>query len=245
MEARMTTRNFTACGVLLAGFALVGAQAAPQLGQILDRLGKGAGGASGDGKIVAGLKEALQIGTANAVLLTGKPDGFFGNPAIKILLPEKLRTLEKGLRIAGMGGKVDEFELSMNRAAEKAAPAAKTIFLNAIRDITLEDGRKILTGGNTAATDYFRSKTAATLAIAFRPIVQKAMDETGVGAQYKQLTGSLPQLPFVKKDAFDIDEYVVSRSLDGLFHMVGEEERKIRTDPAARVTSLLKDVFAR
>ena len=146
--------------VLLFACALMSAQAASQLGGILDRLGKKSGTADsmGNDKIVSGFKEALQVSTGNAVSLTGKTDGYFRNEAIKILMPEKLRTLEKGLRAAGMGQMVDEFELSINRAAEKAAPAAKSIFLGAIHDMTLEDGRGILTGGNTAATDFFKRK---------------------------------------------------------------------------------------
>lgn len=219
-----------------------------QLDKLRERLTKplvAAPGATSNDRIVAGLKEALQIGAGNAIALTGKQDGFFKNESIKILLPDKVRTLEKGLRAAGLGGKVDEFELSMNRAAEKAAPQAKAIFVDAIKQMTLDDGRKILTGGNTAGTEYFRAKTSDTLKTAFRPIVSKAMADTEVTAKYKQLMGGLPSLPFMKKDAFDIDDYVVSKSLDGLFHMLGEEEKKIRTDPAARVTGLLKEVFGK
>ena len=232
---------YTASAVLLC----ITAYAEPQFGNVLDRLGKKteAKDSLGNDKIAAGLKEALQVGATNAVALTGKPDGFFKNEAIKILLPDKVRGLEKGLRAVGMGQKVDEFELSMNRAAEKAAPAAKDILVGAIQQMTLEDGRKILTGGDTAATEYFKSKTVATLTTAFRPIVEKAMEETGVSKQYKQLAGGATSLPFMKKDSFSIEEYVVSKSLDGLFHMLGEEERKIRKDPAARSTSLLKEVF--
>lgn len=147
------------------------------------------------------------------------------------------------MRAAGLGPKVDEFELSMNRAAEKAAPEARAIFVTAIRDMTLDDGRRILTGGDTAATDYFKGKTSANLTAAFQPVVVKATAEAGVTSRYKQLTGSVPSIPFISKQAFDINDYVVARTLDGLFHVLGEEERKIRTDPAARVTALLKDVF--
>jgi hypothetical protein len=218
--------------------------AEPQFGKILEKLGSKPS-ESGNDKIVAGLKEALQIGTANAVNLTGKPDGFFANQTIKILLPEKIKSMEKGLRLVGMGRKLDEFELSMNRAAEKAAPAARGIFADAIKSMTLDDGRKILTGGDTAATQYFQAKTSESLAAAFRPVIGKAMEEVGVTNQYQQLTKSMNALPLGKKDAFDLDTYVVSKSLNGLFHMLGEEERKIRTNPAARVTSLLKDVFGK
>ena len=145
-------------------------------------------GKQSDSTTATGLTEALQIGTEHAVDLTGTTDGFFKNEAIKILLPEKLRTAEKGLRLAGMGPKIDEFELSMNRAAEKAAPAARGIFKEALMQMTFDDARKILTGGNTSATEYFKAKTSGTLAVAFKPTVESAMDETGVVKQYKQLT---------------------------------------------------------
>ena len=228
---------------LMSSTALLLAE--PQFGKIFDKLGGKNSSALGNDKIVAGLKEALQIGAGNAVNLTGKRDGFFANQAIRILMPEKIKTMEKGLRMAGMGSKLDEFELSMNRAAEKAAPEAKQIFIDAIKGMTLDDGRKLLTGGDTAATEYFKEKTTENLTTAFRPIVNKAMEEVGVTKQYQQLTGSLTSLPFMKKDSFDLNSYVVSKSLNGLFHVLGEEERKIRTNPAARVTSLLKDVFGK
>ena len=202
------------------------------------------GGLSED-RIAGGLKEALQIGTGNAVNLTGKVDGYFRNQAIKILMPRQLQTFEKGLRAVGYGPQVDEFILSMNRAAEKAAPQARKIFVEAIKEMTINDARKILTGGDTSATQYFKEKTSDKLTTAFRPIVEQTMNETGVTRQYKELVGRYQTIPFAKSQAFDIDQYVVGKALDGLFYMVGEEERKIRKDPAARVTSILKDVFGR
>ena len=196
--------------------------------------------------IVAGLKEALKVGSDNAVLLTGKTDGYFGNEAIKILMPEQLRTVEKGLRTLGQGAKIDEFVLSMNRAAEKAAPAAKDIFWNAITGMSIEDARKILSGGDTAATDYFKAKTSEALTAAFRPVVEESMKEVGVVQQYKQLQGAYQSLPFASSlPSFDLEQYVVAKALDGLFLVLGEQERKIRTDPAAQVTSLLKQVFGK
>jgi hypothetical protein len=163
----------------------------------------------------------------------------------KILLPEKVRGLEKGLRLAGMGPTVDEFELSMNRAAEKAGPAARSIFKDAITHMSFDDARKILTGGDTAPTEYFKSKTSTQLTAAFRPSVESAMDQTGVVKQYKQLTGGIGSLPFGSSQNFDITQYVVGKTMDGLFYMVGQEEKKIRTDPAAQVTPLLKEVFGK
>jgi hypothetical protein len=199
----------------------------------------------GDSTTASGLKEALQIGTDHAVDLTGTTDGFFKNEAIRILMPEKLRTVEKGLRLAGMGGKIDEFELSMNRAAEKAAPAARGIFKDALTHMSFDDARKILTGGDASATEYFKAKTSEKLTAAFRPTVEAAMADTGVVTQYNQLMGSVPTLPFGHSATFDITGYVVGKTLDGLFYMVGQEEKKIRTNPAAQVTPLLKEVFGK
>ena len=214
-----------------------------QLDKILGNLGNR--GSQNDSRTASGLKEALQIGTDHAVELTGTPDGFFKNEAIKILMPEKLRTVEKGLRAAGMGAKMDEFELSMNRAAEKAAPAARSIFKDALMQMTFDDARKILTGGDTSATEYFKAKTSEKLAASFRPTVESAMADTGVVKQYKQLAGSLASLPFGRSASFDITDYVVGKTLNGLFYMVGQEEKKIRTNPASQITPLLKEVFGR
>lgn len=208
-------------------------------------LGRAQFGSLSDSKIVAGLKEALQIGAGNAVNLTGRLDGFFKNAAIKILLPKQLETVGKGLRAVGQGKMVDEFVLSMNRAAEKAAPQARKFFVDAIKEMTFDDARKILTGGDTAATEYFKEKTADKIATAFRPIIETAMNDVGATRQYKELTGRVRNLPFVRTESLDIDDYVVNKSLDGLFYMVGEEEKKIRKDPLARVTSILKDVFGK
>jgi Protein of unknown function (DUF4197) len=212
-----------------------------------DKILQGLGGhdKQSDSKTASGLTEALQIGTEHAVDLTGTTDGFFKNEAIKILMPEKLRTAEKGLHLAGMGPKIDEFELSMNRAAEKAAPAARAIFKDALMQMTFDDARQILTGGNTSATEYFKAKTSDTLTVAFKPTVESAMGETGVVTQYKQLTGSLQSLPFGRSQSFDITDYVVGKTLDGLFYMLGQEEKKIRTNPAAQITPLLKEVFGK
>ncbi len=195
------------------------------------------------GKITDGLKEALAVGTANAVAATGKPDGFLGNAAIKILLPDKLRTLGSGARMLGMGSQVDELEVGMNRAAEQAAPYAKQIFLDAVSKMSFADARQIWSGGDTAATDYFKAQTSAQLTTAFKPIVHNAMENVGVIKQYNTITqsplaGSLGQ-------GFSLDDYVVGKSLDGIFYMLGQEEKKIRTDPWAQTTSLLKEVFGK
>lgn len=230
--------------VLLMGAVLFTGAVWAQTRKIADALGLGNSALSND-KIASGLKEALQVGTGNAVKATGKEDGYFKHAVIKILMPEKMRTLEKGLRAAGQGPKVDEFILSMNRAAEKSAPLAKNIFWGAIKEMSFEDAKKILSGNETAATDYFKTKTTVKLTEAFAPIVKKATDETGVTRQYKDLAAQARSIPFLRMQPVDIDQYIVGKALDGLFYMVGEEEKKIRKDPAARVTSLLRDVFGR
>jgi Protein of unknown function (DUF4197) len=211
----------------------------------LDTLTRSGTTPTGDAKIGAALKQALQVGTESAVKLTGKTDGYFGNQAIKILMPERLRTIERGLRATGYGGEVDALVLSMNRAAEHAAPAAKKIFWDAIGKMTIDDAQRILNGAPTAATDYFKDKTSASLTLAFRPIVNRAMNEVGTARQYNELLGRARAIPFLKTESYDLDRYVVGKALDGLFHVGGEEERRIRTDPAARVTDLLKEVFAK
>jgi len=198
-----------------------------------------------DARVASGLKEALQVGTQNAVSLTGRPDGYFKNAAIKILMPSQLQPVEKELRAVGYGPQVDELILSMNRAAERAAPAAKPIFLDAITAMSFDDARKILTGSQTAATEYFKGKTSEKLTVAFQPVAAHTMNEVGVTRQYKELMGQAQSIPFLKAQAFDLDRYVVAKSLDGLFYVLGQEEQKIRTNPAARASDLLKQVFGK
>ena len=160
-------------------------------------------------------------------------------------MPSNLRPLERGLRAIGFGPKVDEFILSMNRSAEAAAPAAKKIFGDAILAMTFEDARKILSGGDTAATEYFKNKTSAQLTAAFQPFVEKTMSQNGVTQQYKALTDQYQSIPFAKSQSLDINKYVVGKALDGLFYELADQERQIRKDPAARTTSLLKEVFGK
>ncbi len=192
-----------------------------------------------------GLKEALTRGITTSVAETGKPGGFEGNPLIKIVMPEKLRTVEKGLRAVGMGSQVDGFEHSMNAAAEEAAPRAKAIFMDALKAMTIEDAKQIVLGGNTSGTKFFKEKTTAQVSEAFRPVIEKAMAHTGVQEKFGALMGSAPKLPFGKTPSVDINGYVLEKSVDGMFTMMGEEEKKIRTNPASQVTPLLKMVFGR
>ena len=204
------------------------------------------GSAQDTGTVASGLKEALSVGTKNAVGLLSKKDGFFGNEAVKILLPENIRRAGDTLRMAGYQKEVDAFILSMNRAAERAAPKAADIFAVAIQSISIDDAQKILNGGNTAATEYFKSKTSTQLFDTFKPDISKSMDEVGVTKAYKAMTDRYTaMMPFAKMESLDLDRYVTNMSLDGLFHMVGQEETKIRTNPAARTTELLKKVFTK
>jgi uncharacterized protein DUF4197 len=196
-----------------------------------------------DDKVISGLREALRVGTGRAVAETGRPDGFLKNAAIKILLPEKLRTAGKTLRMVGMGSQVDALEVGMNRAAEQAAPQAKQIFIRAVTRMTFSDARQILNGGDTAATDYFKNQSSDELTKAFAPIVHQAMENVGVVRQYNKLMQNPLAAPLASDKSFNLDDYVVGKTVDGLFYMLGQEEKKIRTDPAAQTTAILKQVF--
>ena len=196
-------------------------------------------------KIAGGLKEALTKSTGTAVASTGRVDGYFKNQAIKILLPSQLQTVGKGMRMMGMGAQLDELELSMNRAAEQAAPAAKQIFINAITKMTFADARKILSGGDTAATDYFKKTSTTELTQAFTPIVHQSMENVGVIKQFNAIAQNSMAGPLLGGQSFNLDSYVVGKALDGLFYELGQEEKQIRTNPAAQTTALLKEVFGK
>jgi len=196
-------------------------------------------------KITAGLKEALTVSTGNAVATTGRTDGFLKNEAIKILLPDKLRTAGKGMRLIGMGAQLDELEVGMNRAAEQATPLAKQIFINAVKKMSFADARKILFGSDTAATEYFKTQSTDELTTAFTPIVHKSMENVGVVQQYNQLMQNPMASSLIDSKTFSLDKYVVGKTLDGLFYMLGEEEKKIRKSPVAQTTALLREVFGK
>lgn len=194
---------------------------------------------------VSGLKEALAIGTENAVKAVSKTDGYFSNPMVKILLPDKVQKVADVVAKLGFQKQVDHFILSMNRAAEAAAPKATALFVDAIKTMSFDDARKILQGGNTAATEYFKDKTSQKLYDEFKPIITSNMNKVGVTKAYKEMMAPYESLPLAPKESMDLDHYVTMKSLDGLFAMVGQEETKIRTNPAARVTDLLKTVFGK
>lgn len=198
-----------------------------------------------EAEIVDGLKQALQVGTEHAVAAVSKTDGYFKNPRIKILLPQEVQQVEAVLRTAGFGNQVDAFELSMNRAAERAAAEAKPIFWDAIKQMSFSDAKGILNGPDNAATLYFKNKTSGRLRETFRPIVHRALSEVGTTGYYQSLNARIKTIPFADQFSFDLDRYVTDKALDGLFFMLAAEEKKIREDPAARVTELLQKVFGR
>ncbi|WP_054031855.1 DUF4197 domain-containing protein [Desulfatitalea tepidiphila] len=211
------------------------------LGQVARELQASQG--LGQSDIVAGLKEALRVGTENAVDVTSKLNGYYSNPEIKIPLPENVRKVENVLRMAGLGQQVTSFEQSMNRAAERAAPEAKALFVGAIKQMTFADAKKILNGRENEATLFFKDKTYHALGQRFQPLVHDAMAEVGVTRYYQTLEDKIRVLPVKGLMDVDLDQYVTDKALDGLFVMLAQEEAKIRTDPAARVTDILKKVF--
>lgn len=234
---RMLLLMFVACMVI----------SSPAAAGMFDDVLKGLAGSprSGpdEGTTASGLKEALAIGTENAVKSVSAPDGYFGNTLIRILMPEKIQKVADVLKSIGFEKQVDAFVLSMNRAAERAAPKAAAIFGDAIREMSFEDARKILSGGDTAATEYFRGKTQDRIYGEFRPVIASSLGEVGATQAYKEMMGKYESVPFVSSQSLDLDHYVTNKAMDGLFVVVGQEEKKIRTDPAARATDLLKTVF--
>ncbi len=231
--------------LLLLILAFSSTPAYAELSDIMKGLGGAQKGGPDEGTTASGLKEALSISTEKAVNNVSRVDGYFGNQAIKILMPKNIQKVADVLGKIGYQKQVDEFVLSMNRAAEKAAPKAASFFADAIKEMTFDDARKILGGGDTAATEFFREKTHDKLYAAFKPVVSSSVDEVGCTRSYKEMMGKYESVPFMDKQSLDLDHYVTNKALDGLFYMVGQEEKRIRTDPAARATDLLKTVFGK
>ena len=194
-------------------------------------------------EVGAGLKEALNQGVTKGVTQLNKKDGYFKDPQIKIPMPAEAKNVEEKLRSLGQGEKVDEAIESMNRAAEDAAEGAKDIFVAAIKGMTLTDAMSILKGEDDAATKYLNKSTRAELTKKFRPVIKASLDKVGATKHWKTVFSSYNKIPFVKKINPDLEEYVTEKALDGLFIQVAKEELKIRKDPAARATDLLKKVF--
>jgi len=234
------------CLLLSLSLVLVGLGCAT-LQEDLDNIlntDSGQEGALDESTVIAGIKEALRIGTQNTVLSTSQLDGYYGNELIRIFLPPQLESISSALRRVGLGSQVDELEVGMNRAAELAAAEARDVFWDAINSMTVSDAFGILNGDDTAATDYFRNRTYTVLQARFHPIVQQKIEEIGLSRIYGQIADAYNSLPLTEAPRLvDLDEYVTDRALAGLFTVLAQEEQKIRQDPLARTTDLLRRVF--
>ncbi len=194
--------------------------------------------------IIAGLKEALEVGTRNASAMASEPGGFLDHPVLRIPLPPELEEVDSRLRSLGFESYMDDFVVKMNRAAEAASDEAVDVFVRSIRQMTVRDARDILMGPDDAATRYFERTTRIELRGRFLPVVQEAINDTGVASLYRWILEQYNRIPLVEDKEYDLDSYVVERGLDGLFYLIEGEEKKIREDPGARVTDLLRRVFS-
>jgi len=190
-----------------------------------------------------GLRQALTEGSIAAVGKLGVENGFFGNPQVKIPLPPSLKSVEGALRAVGMRKQADELVLTMNRAAEAAVPEAKQLLVDAVKKMSVQDAKGILAGGDTAATEYFKRTTQSDLAKRFLPIVKKATDRVGLAQQYNSLAAQGATLGLIKEDQATIEGYVTQKALDGLFHMIAEQEKAFRANPLGAASDIVKKVF--
>jgi hypothetical protein len=196
-----------------------------------------------EGDANAGIRTALERGANAAVALLGRRDGFLGNPLVKIELPGALRDAAKLLRATGQGKKLDELVVAMNRAAEAAVPAARSLLVRAVKDMSVEDGLKILRGGDDSATTFFADKTREPLHAQFLPIVTQATEKVSLADKYNAVAKKASGFGLVKGDDANIQQYVTGKALDGLYRIIGEEEKKIRKDPVGTGSAILKKVF--
>lgn len=190
-----------------------------------------------------GVKAALEQGALAAVGLLGRPDGFLGNPQVRIPLPGFLKDAAKLLKAIGQGKQVEELEIAMNRAAEAAVPMAKDLLVAAVKGMTVMDAKNILTGGPTSVTSFFADKTRTPLTGRFLPVVKQATAKVGLAEKYNRVAGKASGMGLVKKEDANVDQYVTRKSLDGLYLMIGEEEKKIRQNPAGAGSDILRKVF--
>ena len=218
------------------------AQFSKKLGNVLDQLKKPSGALS-EGDIVSGLKEALNIGISNGSAEASKVDGFFKNDLIKIVVPPEAQKVATTLRKMGMGAQVDKFTLSLNRAAEDAAKKSKPIFVKAITSMTIPDALSILKGQDDAATQYLKKTTNDELFITFFPVVDSTLNLNKATQYYTELVTIYNEIPLVKKVNPDLKKYATQKTIDGLYILIAQEEKKIRVDPVARVSDILKRVF--
>ena len=191
----------------------------------------------------AAMRAALEKGARSAVASLGRVDGFFGNPQVKIPLPESAQSAERLMRRVGMGHYADELILTMNRAAEAAVPEARALLVDSVKKMTVKDAKGILTGGDTAATEYFQRTTQDALRKRFRPIVAQATARVELAAKYNEYADTAAAFGLLKKEDANLDDYVTQKALDGLFFMVAEEEKKIRKDPVGAGTAIARKVF--
>jgi hypothetical protein len=192
---------------------------------------------------VGGLKAALTQAADTAVGELGVENGFFSNPKVKIPLPSTLKKAEKAMRMFGMGDQADELVLRMNRAAEAAVPEAKVLLTDSVKNMSVQDAKDILTGGDDAATQYFKKTTSGPMAEKFLPIVKKATEDVQLAQQYNQFAAAGAKFGVVKKDQASLEQYVTQKTLDGVYTMMAEEEKAIRKDPLGQTSSLIKKVF--
>lgn len=265
MRPPSTSRRELLAALLLALPALAAvpvALAQSSVERALQRVGAARGTRLSETDAARGVKEALAQGVDRSIRQLGRPDGFLRDQAVKILVPERLRDIADLARRAGAGRQVDEFEASMNRAAENAVPAAATILSDAVRQMTVQDAVGLVHGGETSATDFFRRSSEQKLYEAFRPIVARQTASVGVTQKYKAFSertgggalGALGALAnsrsgsrhsSVATSPADLDDYVTRKAIDGLFHVIAGQERQIRSNPASRSTDLLRRVFGR
>ena len=191
----------------------------------------------------SGVRQALSDGAAAAVAKLGVENGFFGNPQVKIPMPPALRQVEGAMRTFGMKKQADDLVLAVNRAAEAAVPEAKTLLIDAAKKMTLQDAKGILSGGQTSVTDYFRRNTSTQLTQRFLPIVKKSTERVGLAQQYNSLAGQAASYGLIQKDQSTIEGYVTQKSLDGLYLMIGEQEKAIRANPVGAASDIVKKVF--
>jgi Protein of unknown function (DUF4197) len=191
----------------------------------------------------AGIKGALESGAQAAIASLGKPGGFLNNPKVRIPLPGFLEDGAKMLRKVGQGKRVDELVSTMNRAAENAVPQGKEVLLGAVRNMSVADAKKILSGGDNSVTQFFAEKTRSPLSEQFLPVVKQATGQVGLAEQYNRVAGQASKMGLIKSENANMEQYVTGKSLDGLYTIIGDEERKLRQNPAAAGSALLQKVF--
>lgn len=196
-----------------------------------------------DADAARGLKAALEQGALTAVRLLGVQDGFLGNPRVRIPLPSALQDASKLLKAMGQGRQVEELEVAINRAAENAVPLARNLLVNAVRTMSVTDAKNILTGGDTSVTTFFADRTRAPLGTQFLPVVKQATSKVGLAAKYDRLAGKAAGFGLLKQEDASIDHYVTRKALDGLYLVIGEEEKKLRSNPVAAGSDILRKVF--